>query len=65
MKPIVSIFFPSSLEEGYAEGGGWWAGRKTTPPASQAPLHHPAGFAGTPPQDEEGMRGDSEFGKHQ
>jgi hypothetical protein len=25
-------------EEGYAEGGGWWVARKTTPPASQAPL---------------------------
>ena len=41
-------------EEGYAEGGGWWVARKTTPPAAQAPLHHPARFAGTPPQDEEG-----------
>ncbi len=27
------------------------------------PLHHPARFAGTPPQDEEGMGGETEFGK--
>ncbi len=50
-------------EEGYAGGGGWWVARKTTPPAAQAPLHHPARFAGTPPQDEEGMGGETEFGK--
>jgi len=50
-------------EEGYAEGGGWWVVRKTTPPAAQAPFYHPARFAGTPPRDEEGMGGETEFGK--
>jgi len=29
------------------------------------PLLHPARFAGTPPQDEEGMGGETEFGMYQ
>ncbi len=62
-RATCAFFFPSSLEEGCAEGAGWWSARKTTPPAAQAPLYHPARFAGTPPQDEEGMGGETEFGK--
>jgi len=63
-RAMCAAFFPSSFEEeGCAEGAGWWSAHKTTPPAAQAPLHHPARFAGTPPQDEEGMGGETEFGK--
>jgi len=60
---------PLYFKEGWREAPGWFAAARrpppllrsdpsTTPPASRAPLYHPARFAGTPPQERRGQEQD-------